>query len=365
MGAIDRLRRLAPDSAKDATVETLRGLACLLLVAYHVRGGDPTSGLRLDSSSPWAYAMDSLVYLRMPLFSFLSGVVYARRPVRSAYPLFVRGKARRLLIPLLVIGTSFAILQALTGAVDGSGTPPWYLWHIVPVAHFWFLESIFWVFLLVAALDRFRLLDRPFPGAVAILAAIAAETVVKIPENLLGLGTAFFLLPFFLSGVLSQRFRWRTHSPVWLRLSVIGIALALTTWSQLGLQGLVAPIPARDDATATILGITMCLSLLLVRWRVAPLMVIGSFSFTIYTCHVFATSATRMVLERFGVDSVSFNMVVGVTAGVLFGILVESVARHNAWSAAAVLGRRLPQRPGAGDDVRRGGAVQASSVRSR
>jgi len=335
---------LAPDTRKDAAVETLRGLACFLLVAYHVRGGDPGSGLRLPTGSPWSYLVDSLVYLRMPLFSFLSGVVYAHRPVRSGYPSFLRGKARRLLVPLLTIGTLFAVVQGLTGADDGGATPPWYLWHVVPVAHFWFLESIFWVVLLIAALDRFHVLDRPATVVGVIAAAVVADLVVPVPQNVLGLGTAFFLLPFFLSGIAAQRFDWRTSSPLRLRAAVVAVAVGLTAYSQLGLAGYVQVLPAHDNALSTVLGITACLSLLLVRWRVVPLMVVGSFSFTIYTCHVFATSGVRMVLAELGIESVSVNMVLGTAAGLAFGVVVELLARQNRWSAALVLGRRRPGR---------------------
>jgi len=53
-------------------LETLRGLACILLVLYHVVGSDPAQGLMLaDGWLRWLN--DGLAYLRMPLFTFLSG----------------------------------------------------------------------------------------------------------------------------------------------------------------------------------------------------------------------------------------------------------------------------------------------------
>ncbi|WP_432520350.1 acyltransferase family protein [Kineococcus sp. SYSU DK006] len=339
-------RRLASPPGRDPSVDTLRGLACLLVVLYHVRGGGPTDGLRLDRGNPWSYLVDSLVYLRMPLFSFLSGYVYALRPLRERWPRFAQGKARRLLVPMLVVGTAFALVRRAAGVADGGEQTPWYLWHVVPVAHFWFLEAVFWVFLLVGLADRFRLLERWTAVVPLIGLAVLADAFVPSPTNVLALRDALFLLPFFLSGVAAHRFGWRT-APRPARAAVVAAALLLALWSQLGLQGVVARVPERHDAVAALLGVTACLSLLLVRRSWRPLAVLGGFSFTVYTCHVFGTSAARLVLERVGASSVTLNVLVGLLAGIAAGVLVELVARRSAWARALVLGGRWPRR-GAG-----------------
>jgi uncharacterized membrane protein YcfT len=82
-------------------IQTLRGLACLLLVLYHVVGDDPGAGLQVqDGMLRWFN--DGLAYLRMPLFTFLSGLVCGMRPFHGDSRAFLLGKARRLLVPLLV-----------------------------------------------------------------------------------------------------------------------------------------------------------------------------------------------------------------------------------------------------------------------
>ncbi len=353
MRATGRLLVVPP--GRDASVDTLRGLACLLVVLYHVRGGGPGDGLRLSPDNPWSYLVDSVVYVRMPLFSFLSGYVYAMRPLRDGWPQFVQGKARRLLVPMLVVGTVFALVrgsagEATDGGVNGVGQTPWYLWHVLPVAHFWFLEAIFWVFVLLGLADRFGLLDRRLPMVAAVVAAVVADAVVPTPTNLLGLRDALFLLPFVLAGVAARRFSFRS-APLPVRGGVVALAVALGVWSQFGLQGWVDRLPERHALLSSALGVTACLSLLLVRRTVKPLAVIGGFSFSIYTCHVFGTSAARMVLERLGITSVTVNVLLGLCAGIAVGILVELLARRSAWGRALVLGARWPRlrSPGDGD----------------
>ncbi|WP_432547361.1 acyltransferase family protein [Kineococcus sp. SYSU DK004] len=352
--------RPAPARGRDARVETLRGLACVLLVAYHVRGGTPADGLQLAADDPWSRAVSAFDHLRMPLFTFLSGVVYAYRPVRQGLGRFVRGKARRLLVPMLVVGTAFALFRealfAAGAANSGAGTP-WYLWHVLPVAHFWFLEAVFWIFVLVGVLDVAGRLARPAVVAALVVAAVAADVLVPFGVDPLGLRSALFLLPFFLTGLAAQRFSLTT-APLALRAGVVLVALALAAWVLLGLLGVVDPVPSRRDPVGAAVGLSACLALLLVPWRVRPLVALGAFSFTIYTTHVFGTSAARVVLERLGVESVPLHLLLGVLAGLAVGVLVELVARRWALTRTLVLGQR--RRPGAG--ARTGAGTAAGRV---
>ncbi|MFZ4625773.1 MAG: acyltransferase family protein, partial [Rhodoferax sp.] len=152
-------------------IETLRGLACLLLVAYHMVGADPGNGLRLEDG-PLRWLNDGLAYLRMPLFTFLSGLVYGMRPFAGNSRAFLLGKTRRLLVPMLVVGTVFAVLQANIAGTHAVAMP-WYLLHIQPVGHFWFVESLFWVFLVIWALECRQWLQR-LPASLGVLAAACA-----------------------------------------------------------------------------------------------------------------------------------------------------------------------------------------------
>jgi fucose 4-O-acetylase-like acetyltransferase len=332
-------------SSRDLGIDTLRGVACILVVLYHVRGSGPEHGLRLESGNPWSYFVDSLVYLRMPLFTFLSGTVYALRPCRAGYGAFARGKARRLLIPMLVIGTLFAVTQRF--ADDGDPVRPWYLWHIYPVGHFWFLESIVVVFLLVGVLDRFHLLDRLSlcVGMVAVL--VALDVIVPQVPNVLGLRMALYLAPFFIAGVAASRFDW-CATPLALRITAAAGAVALIVVTQLGLQGVLPRVPERHSVIAAALGILSCLTLLAVRRPVRWLAWIGGFSFTIYLCHVFGTAAARMVLHRAGIDQVAVNMIVGLIAGLAVGIVIELLARRSRLGRFLVLGQRFRRRQRAG-----------------
>src|SRR5262245_39111390 len=105
--------------SRDDSVDTARGITCVLVVAFHAIGSTPSAGLHIANESSWRLFADLLGYVRMPAFAFLSGYVYAQRPFSNDAGAFVIGKARRLLIPMLVVGTAFAFLQAVVPGTNG------------------------------------------------------------------------------------------------------------------------------------------------------------------------------------------------------------------------------------------------------
>jgi fucose 4-O-acetylase-like acetyltransferase len=101
-----------------------------LPVFYYIIGINQQTGIRIPEG--WLRDFnDVLAYIRMPLFTFLSGYVYAFRPFTGHTCQFIKGKARRLLLPMLVEDTLFAIIQSLTPGANGAIGPccTSYLWH--------------------------------------------------------------------------------------------------------------------------------------------------------------------------------------------------------------------------------------------
>lgn len=184
-------------------IDSLRGIAIILLVSYHIIGGDNTVGLKISDG----YLRDSndvLSFFRMPLFTFLSGSVYSFRPFKSGVTEFIKGKARRLLIPMLVVGTLFAIIQSNTPGVNHS-VEHWHLLHLKPYLHFWFVESLFLIFLLIIPLEMFKILD----SKVLVIALFSISSIIYISEVgtvWFSISGAIYLFPYFILGMAFPRF---------------------------------------------------------------------------------------------------------------------------------------------------------------
>ena len=336
------VERPVEKATRDTTLDAVRGIAIILLVFFHVVGYSDT-GLRLDDEHPVREVNAMLIYIRMPLFTILSGYVYALRPFSGDARRFVVGKSKRLLIPLLVVGTAFAVVQAITpGANRGREGSDWLLLHIEPVAHFWFLEALFWVFLVVMVLE-WRGWLTTVRGLVIVLVAAGLLSAVVQPTQWFGFKGAFYLLPFFLFGLGIERFRDQIRRRQAM-LVAAPIAVVSLTWCILGVYDVV-DTSSRTSIPSLIAGCSAGFVLVRMGIRSERLATIGVFSYTIYLFHTFGTSAMRIGLERVGLDVLAVHLVLGVVAGVAAPMIVDMIARRRAWSRRALLGRSRADLP--------------------
>jgi len=312
--------------SKNEAIETVRGLACLMLVLYHVIGGTPESGLRINDGF-WRIANDTLAYIRMPLFTFLSGMVYAYRPVDDLSWPFFKEKLRRLLVPMLFVGTLFFLIQGHSPDTNKAGATSLSLMHIVPVGHFWFIEALLSIFFLIMLLERYKVLG----SWLGCLLAVGASALLVVLSNLLpahlnyfAVDGLFYLMPFFLSGVATYRYGPSAASPVSKYYVLAPFALLLV--GILSGQGVTAP--GTKSLFAVVVGITGCLFVLKHMPIVPHLAFIGGYSYAIYLHHVFFTAAGRIILMRYQVTDIYILMSSGLALGIAGPILMERYLGH-------------------------------------
>lgn len=325
-------------------IETIRGFACLLLVAYHAIGNDTAHGMHVADTSSWRIFTELFVHIRMPLFSFISGLVFAPDP--TSWPTFrssLTAKLRRLGLPLLTVSSLFWLVSVLTG-VDRTTPYTDVLWN--NYQHFWFLQAslIITVVLLLAGL-AFQGMRR----AATILALPAVLLFLAAPEaelDVFSINQAVYLAPFFLAGLLVRT--WKVETVAFQNpdrrpelVSGLGIvALGLFALNAADVFQIVDVPFERQSVLGLALGLATCLFLLSLRVESRWLSWIGGHSYAIYLFHVFFTSALRkglLFLDASIPDGIVFAA--GLAGGVLLPILVESVITRNRWASLLFLGQ--------------------------
>lgn len=316
--------------SRRSDVDTMRGVACILLIFYHVVGYDPAHGLRLPDNHPLSLLNEALTYFRMPMFAFLSGVVYAFRPFSGDYGKFASGKFRRLLVPMLIVGTLIAVVQAITPGVNTK--IDWRLLHIVPVAQLWFLESMFIIFMLIMVLEGRKLIDSERTLLIAFLIAGALSVGrLAVGVEYFGITGVVYLLPYFLSGIWFARYGATRPLVGFAALSIIStIALALYAAS-------LGDFPDRLSLPAMLASLFFCFLLVRMNLKSKSLDRVGLESFAIYLLHPFFTAGTRIILKAMMATPPLWLLVsAGVLAGLVGPMWAAKRMRRYRWGRLAL-----------------------------
>ncbi|WP_367988673.1 acyltransferase family protein [Vibrio sp. NTOU-M3] len=314
--------------SRDLTIDSLRGFACLLVVVYHVIGNVPSNGLRIEDGLIRDFN-NTINYIHMPLFTLLSGIVYDFRPFSGGFGAFVKDKFLRLLVPMFIVGTFFAVVQFLMPGTS-SGEYNWQLLHILPVGHFWYLESIFTVFIIVAIVEFLGLLKKVGLFSIVFCLSILAS-VLSFGSKYFAIDSAFYLLPFFLIGIAIHRFELLKNVN-----SIIGLVFIVTAC----VGYYFFEIEGRNSLSGLAFSIVISIGFLALRIENKILAKVGFYSYTIYLFHVFFTSAARMVGNKLGIDDLTISILCGMFAGVCGPILVELICDGTNLTRKLCLGKR-------------------------
>lgn len=333
-------------------IDTLRGLACVLLVAFHVIGEAPTHGLRLDWDHPFALFSAVFFHLRMPLFAMLSGFVYGYRPIRHGEGgKFLTGKARRLVLPYLFAATAFAVVNTVLGGAYAVAPAEFWQVYVEPYAHFWFLHSILTIFLIIAALDWIWP-RAPLAVAVGFLAVSSLLFMTPFGNGIkiLSFFHTPYLAPFFALGLVINRMEMAKVGQLPRRLVstvlIGGLAVLLTihAWFVLSHPGHEL---LRRDFIALGLGLCFSGALIMHRFNIAPLAWLGQYSFSIYLYHMFGALGLQMVYNFIGMPNAPIGLTLGMIAGLGAPVVFQMLTlRFGGFAPVLALGLKSRRAPG-------------------
>lgn len=325
---------------RNIPVDTLRGLACILLVTFHVIGDNAAAGIHVSDDSAWRYYTESVEYLRMPLFTLLSGLVYAWRPLAepSRYRDFMTKKARRLLVPYVIFVPLLGLTQMVAPDVNGTVEFEPLSWLVYSLSPYWFLLTTFWMFAVVALADSYGLLRSPWVFAGVFLTFSAIVVLVDTGGlRAFQLGQALTLFPFFLAGIGIHRFRLIPRSVTVAMCWTVGL-VALIVAVQLSLNDHLPEFDSRHSVVGIALGIVFPVTFLGWSLQSRALAWIGGYSSGIFLLHSFAIGFFRALTGAVGIDS-DIPQFILLSLGGLFGSVLGVIILRRFRIGPVMVGR--------------------------
>jgi len=328
---------------KDLSIETLRGIAIIMMVAGHVIGTNSEEGLRVCNDSGWRYFYRSFEYLRMPLFTVISGFVYSLRPVESGNMLnFLKGKTRRILLPMITVGTLHFILQQIVpGTNSKSEIANMWKIYLFPYEHFWFLQSIFLIFIFIAIIDHFQLISTEKKWLIVfIVTAIGRSFLPPLGYNYFSYEGFLNLLPFFVLGCGIERYRNTFTNKSIIRGLLILFIVVITVHQYLLVNR--TEINFLENTLLSLMAASSGIVLLFyIRRNISVLSKLGHFAYGIYLFHVFGTAGSRIMLMNLNIINTTVLFVIGLLAGLGVPILIELLLERSKVLRMAFLGLQM------------------------
>jgi len=310
-------------------IDTAKGLGIVLVVFGHAWRGVQGAGLLADG--PLFSAVDQMIYaFHMPLFFFLSGLLFLEILQKAEPGSFAVTRAVRLLWPFVLwtwvfFGFKWAAGPIVNEPVVMSDFP---LWPFPPYEHLWFLWAL-WLCQMVAMAGYLVL--RPFvqPGHLRTVCAVGAVAMtlliplIYIPSVTWGAPAQHF--PYFIAGIALGGVA-HLRPPVWL-VAVAGLAFAL-------LLSLSAHIEAALLVSLA-LTVLFCVVVAGVDRKgpqagrfIAMLRYLGGASLVLYLAHTVFSAGTRILLTSGGVTSVPVHLVTEVGVGLAGPIVLLWISRR-------------------------------------
>jgi peptidoglycan/LPS O-acetylase OafA/YrhL len=337
----------AIDPLESARVQALRGIACLLLVAFHAIGASSASGLHAPDDSPWRTFTNLVVHLRMPLFTFLSGFVYALRPLGPGHGWEFSGKKlRRLGVPLIVATT---VLYGLHTGMHHPVPPLSLAWtiYVFPYWHLWFVQALMVVFAVLVTLESVGALSTFTRYTVVLALAVALYFAAPFQNrNVFSVYSATYLLPFFLCGLGAHRFRGLLQSRRALVVTVLCLVLAQGLHTYVVLTRAIAPVEPIDQRSVLnlVIGVSAGLCALQLLPRARLLERIGGSSYAIYLYHPLFVAAVLFAAGAHAMAARGLTFVTAAAAGVLGPMLMVLAAGHVPGAQLLLEGRTVDGR---------------------
>lgn len=335
---------------RDLYIDTIRGLACIALVSFHVVGDTSQSGLELPANDWLVKLQLCFADMRMPLFSFVSGYVLTSiLRDNGSWFVLMRSKTRRLLLPLIAVSTLYYVLRE---QMNYQQPEPWQI-YVTPFLHFWFLQAAFVLSMSLIVLNAVTSIGRVCGVNQAIFNAtfIGCIGLVGTASGLahgihfFSISQAFYLAPFFMTGhvlgILEKVWAKKLIANAPMLATGFLIALVLLSVS-IAMEYLVPPSGFRYSL-AVFIGLGTAISLFIIKPSNRILAWIGGMSYSIYLFHVLFTASAQMFIRKiFPSVDIHYAYLPALAAGLVGPIVFQLFILKSAWLSWLVLGLRAP-----------------------
>ncbi len=310
---------------RNVLVDRLKGYACFLVLFGHVIRGIRTAGIDIPSVFE---GVELFIWsFHVSLFLFLSGVVYkltGEWKNQKTKWRFILHKLLGLGVPYVFFSAVYIFINSFVGGANtqSSVTDILFIWK-TPIAQYWFLYALFFLFCIWAALS----------GILKNWQILLVTVVIGYAVPLLGGTLGCFEVVFYSSLAFGMGtvidFKLLTTPKTWLKWLVValhfvtgGVLIALHKIEVAGIKEFMLLF----GIYSSILLISMLQNCKIVA-RFLDFM--NKYSFQIYLLHTIFTAGIRIVLCKINITQWWIHVPVATVCGIVFSVLAAIIAKKT------------------------------------
>ncbi len=308
---------------RNVLVDRLKGYACFLVLFGHVIMGVRLAGISIPQ---FFWGLEKFIWsFHVALFLFLSGVVYKMTgewKCKRTKSNFIIHKLYNLGVPYLVFSSVYIFINSVVGQANNQSSilDILYIWK-TPVAQYWFLYALFFLFCIWTAfsgmLKNWQIaLVTVLIGYLAPLFGVPLGSFDVVFYSALAFGTGTFV-----------EFKMLTKPADWLKRFVVLIHIAIGVLLVL-LNKIEAPLVKELMILFGIYSSIMFISLIQKCKLVARFLdFVNAYSFQIYLLHTIFTAGIRIILLRVNVTQWWLHVLLGTVCGLAFSVFAAQIAK--------------------------------------
>ena len=308
---------------RNILVDRLKGYACFLVLFGHVIMGIRLAGV---DTPEFFWGMEKFIWsFHVALFLFLSGVVYnvtgewKSKKTKWGFLLY---KLYNLGIPYIAFSAIYVLINSLVGEANTGFAPSDILniWK-TPVAQYWFLYALFFLFCIWTALSG--VLKN---WQITIIAVLVGYLAPIFGISLGSLDVVFYSALAFGIGTFVD-FKSLTRLSTWAKYLVV-ILHIVTGIIFILLNKIEVPFVKEIMIIFGIYSSIMFISILQNCKAIAHLLdFINKYSFQIYLLHTIFTAGIRIILLRLNITQWCIHVFFGTAFGLAFSVLAAKIAK--------------------------------------
>lgn len=308
---------------RNILVDRLKGYACFLVLFGHVIRGIRTAGINIPQFFEW---MELFIWsFHVALFLFLSGVVYRLtgewKNHKTKYG-FILHKLLGLGIPYVVFSAVYIFINSFVGEANTQSSIKdiLFIWK-TPVAQYWFLYALFFLFCVWTVLSGFLK-----NWQIAVLSLIIAYGVPLLGGTLGCFEVVFYSSLAFGIGTFIN-FQKLTNSKICFKCLVVILHLvagAVFIFMNMIESPFIKEFMLLLGIYASILFISILQNCKVIS---RFLDFINKYSFQIYLLHTIFTAGSRIILLRLNITEWWIHVPIGTVCGIVFSVFAAIIAK--------------------------------------